>query len=173
MPSRPARPIRMLHLDDLVLLVAKCLSDFTHFVIYCSQLLLSSSTCAATPWATTCCPSLKTPRRSNGWPLTRLSTTSRCRSTGAMLWGQGLADITRRVIPTRLEPTCRMTKCVKMLRAKAKAKSMDQSQARIEIGDFCIRACDGSMLFAFAFARNTSTHFVIGRSASYDVASNM
>jgi len=31
--SRPARPIRTLHLDDLVLLVAKCLSGFTHFVI--------------------------------------------------------------------------------------------------------------------------------------------
>jgi hypothetical protein len=29
----PARPIRTLHLDDLVLLVAKCLSGFTHFVI--------------------------------------------------------------------------------------------------------------------------------------------
>jgi len=31
----PARPIRPLHLDDLVLLVAKCLSGFTHFVIVC------------------------------------------------------------------------------------------------------------------------------------------
>ena len=29
----PARPIRTLHLDDLILLVAKCLSGFTHFVI--------------------------------------------------------------------------------------------------------------------------------------------
>ena len=33
MVSRPARPIRKLHLDDLVLLVAKCLCGFTHFVI--------------------------------------------------------------------------------------------------------------------------------------------
>ena len=31
--ARPARPIGTLHLDDLVLLVAKCLSGFTHFVI--------------------------------------------------------------------------------------------------------------------------------------------
>jgi hypothetical protein len=29
----PARPIRTLHLDDSVLLVAQCLSGFTHFVI--------------------------------------------------------------------------------------------------------------------------------------------
>ena len=33
MLSRPARPIRTLHLEDLVLLVAKCVSGFTHFVI--------------------------------------------------------------------------------------------------------------------------------------------
>ena len=32
MQSRPARPIRTLNLGNLVLLV-KCLSDFTHFVI--------------------------------------------------------------------------------------------------------------------------------------------
>jgi len=31
--NRPARPIRTLHLDDLVLLVAKCTSGFTHSVI--------------------------------------------------------------------------------------------------------------------------------------------
>jgi len=31
--SRPARPIITLHLDDLVLLVAECLSGFMHFVI--------------------------------------------------------------------------------------------------------------------------------------------
>ena len=30
MPSRPARPTRTLHVDDLALLVAKCLSSFTH-----------------------------------------------------------------------------------------------------------------------------------------------
>jgi hypothetical protein len=35
--SRPARPIRTLHLDDVVLLVAKCLSGFTHFVITLSR----------------------------------------------------------------------------------------------------------------------------------------
>ena len=29
----PARPIRTLHLDYVVQLVAKCLSGFTHFVI--------------------------------------------------------------------------------------------------------------------------------------------
>ena len=29
----PARPIRTFHLDDFVLLVAECLSGFTHFVI--------------------------------------------------------------------------------------------------------------------------------------------
>ena len=34
MLTRPARPIRTLHLDDLVLLVAKCLSGLTHFVIH-------------------------------------------------------------------------------------------------------------------------------------------
>jgi len=30
----PARPIRTLHLDDLVLLLAKCLSGFTHFFTF-------------------------------------------------------------------------------------------------------------------------------------------
>jgi len=41
---------------------------------------------------------------------------------------------------------------------------MDQSQARIKPFRQVptqIRACDWSMLFAFAFARNTLTHFVI------------
>ena len=33
MLSRPARPIRTPHLDDFELLVATCLSGFTHFVI--------------------------------------------------------------------------------------------------------------------------------------------
>ena len=33
MVSRPARPIRTLHLDDLALLVAESLRGFTHFVI--------------------------------------------------------------------------------------------------------------------------------------------
>jgi len=40
-----------------------------------------------------------------------------------------------------------MTKCVKVLQAKAKAA--------------LIRACDWSVLFAYAFACNTLTHFVI------------
>jgi len=31
--SRSSGPLRTLHLDGLVLLVARCLSDFTHFVI--------------------------------------------------------------------------------------------------------------------------------------------
>jgi hypothetical protein len=31
--ANPARPIRTLHLDDLVLLFAKCLRGFTYFVI--------------------------------------------------------------------------------------------------------------------------------------------
>jgi len=56
-----------------------------------------------------------------------------------------------------------MTKCVKVLRSKSEAKSMDQSQARIKPFQTVptrIRACDWSMLFAFAFARNTLTHFV-------------
>jgi hypothetical protein len=41
---------------------------------------------------------------------------------------------------------------------------MDQSQARIKPFRQVptqIRACNLSMIFAFAFARNTSTHFVI------------
>jgi hypothetical protein len=42
-----------------------------------------------------------------------------------------------------------MTKCVKVLQAKANAKSMDQSQARIWVGTL-IRACDWSMLSAYA-----------------------
>ena len=57
-----------------------------------------------------------------------------------------------------------MTKCVKVLRSKSKAKSMDHSQARIKRFQTVptrIRPCDWSMLFAFAFARNTLTHFVI------------
>jgi len=57
-----------------------------------------------------------------------------------------------------------MTKCVKVLRSKSKAISMDQSQARIKPFQTVptrIRACDWSMLFAFAFARNTLTHLVI------------
>jgi len=57
-----------------------------------------------------------------------------------------------------------MTKCVKVLGSKSKAKSMDQSRARIKPFQTVptrIRACDWSMLFAFAFARNTLTHFVI------------
>ena len=33
MLSRPAQPIRTLHLDALVPLVTRCLSGFTHFVI--------------------------------------------------------------------------------------------------------------------------------------------
>ena len=33
MLSRPARKLKTLHLDDLVLLVAKCPSDFMHFII--------------------------------------------------------------------------------------------------------------------------------------------
>jgi hypothetical protein len=37
----PARPIRTLNLDDLVLLVARCLSGFTHFVIFCHYKLVA------------------------------------------------------------------------------------------------------------------------------------
>ena len=37
MLSRHARPIRTLHVDDLVVLVAKCLSAFTHFVTVCQK----------------------------------------------------------------------------------------------------------------------------------------
>ena len=43
MLSRPARPINTLHLDDLVLLVPKCQSGFTHFVIRYEVQLCNSS----------------------------------------------------------------------------------------------------------------------------------
>ena len=36
MLSLPARPISKLHLDDLVLLAAKCPCGFTHFVMFTS-----------------------------------------------------------------------------------------------------------------------------------------
>jgi hypothetical protein len=39
--SRSTRSIRTLHLDDLALLVAKCLSGFTHFVIPCDALSIA------------------------------------------------------------------------------------------------------------------------------------
>ena len=55
-----------------------------------------------------------------------------------------------------------MTKCVKVLRTKAKAKSMDQSQARTGSKLFKSEPVIGPcFLLLLLFFRNTSTHFVI------------
>jgi hypothetical protein len=54
-----------------------------------------------------------------------------------------------------------MTKCVKEGTSKSKSKKHGPITGSDQNRSEPVRACDWSMLFAFAFARNTETNFVI------------
>ena len=73
----------------------------------------------------------QTVRASPSW---RTKTGSECAARSARSSSNPIARAIPFSIPSSTYMLARMTKCVKVLRAKAKAKSMDQSQARIWVG---------------------------------------